>query len=201
MSIESGSNKLPEEALIAFLDGIRTELSSPSDPAILTQVRSIFRKHIPLHLRSYAAALLILRAAGISSGQAYKASVKAKPAEKLERLDRIEKTEKPQASRKQAAAGTTPKPKQEGMIPLFVSMGKRQRLRPQELRTLIGEKANLAPEELGRVHLFDNYSFIDVPEIQAEKIVAACEGMMLKNRTLEIKPAKKRNEVSKDIEG
>lgn len=199
MSIDSAPNKLPEEALIAFLDGIRAELSSPSDPVMLNQVRSFFRKHIPLHLRSYAAALLILRAAGMSAGQGGKTGPKAKQTERARKADPA----RPQgeAKTKQGPGPAMPRTRPEGMVPLFVSMGKRQRLRPQELRALIAEKLHLAQEELGRVHLFDNYSFIDVPEAEADRIVSACEGITLKNRPLEIKPAKKKGDGPKDSEG
>ena len=66
MPNDSAETKIPEEAMNAFLDGIVQELASPSDPATLTRVRAMFRKRIPLHMRSYAAALLIMRAAGLS---------------------------------------------------------------------------------------------------------------------------------------
>ncbi len=226
MPTDSAPNKLPEEALIAFLDGIRAELSSPSDPVMLNQVRSFFRKHIPLHLRSYAAAILILRAAGMSGGQGSKASAKARPQEKPQvpnpacrqeararrREELAQKKEEAARGQDDASRGqgeakpkgpgpATPKPRPEGMVPLFVSMGKRQRLRPQELRDLIAEKTQLPQENLGRVHLFDNYSFIDVPEAEADKIVGACEGISIKDRPLEIKPAKKKGEAPKDSEG
>ena len=201
MPIESEPNKIPEEALNAFLDGIRAELSSPLDPAMLTKVRSIFRKRIPLHLRSYAAALLILRAAGITRVQAQKPII-APPKPQRNTAPQPRSPREPatvraprasQAPRK-TSEGMVPRKTSEGMVPLFVSMGKRQRLRPQELRSLIREKAGLTDDDLGRVHLLDNYSFIDVPEIHAEKIIAACDGISFKNRPIEIKPAKKKGE-------
>ena len=201
MPIESAPNKIPEEALNAFLDGILAELSSPPDPAMLTKVRSIFRKRIPLHMRSYAAALLILRAAGITRNQPQKPV--AAPAKALKDPSQI-KPSRPVASAAATTDSSDRKPTQqkssEGMVPLFVSMGKRQRLRPQELRTLISEKAEIPSENLGRVHLFDNYSFIDVPEIHAEKIIQASDGAAFKGRTIEIKPAKKRAEQPQEKE-
>lgn len=207
MPIEPASNKIPEEALNAFLDGILAELRSPPDPAMLTKVRSIFRKRIPLHMRSYAAALLILRAAGITRNQPQKPM--AAPA-KAPREPLPPRAARPATAAPAPAPASAPpesserKPAQqksnEGMIPLFVSMGKRQRLRPQELRALISEKAEIPSENLGRVHLFDNYSFIDVPEIHAEKIIQASDGAAFKGRTIEIKPAKKRTEQAQEKE-
>jgi len=101
---------------------------------------------------------------------------------------------------KAPGSSQAPRKTSEGMVPLFVSMGKRQRLRPQELRTLIGQKAGLTDDDLGRVHLLDNYSFIDVPEIHAEKIIAACDGISFRNRPIEIKPAKKKGENPEEKE-
>ncbi len=218
MPIESANNKIPEEALNAFLDGILAELRSPTASDALAQVRSIFRKRIPLHLRSYAAALLILRAAGITRAQPQKPSIPvAKAAKEIAPASRATKEPfQARAPRRQPAAQAAgPRQSQAsaegsvqgqqhrnsvGMVPLFVSMGKRQRLRPQELRVMLGEKTGIDSEELGRVHLFDNYSFIDVPEALAEKIVAAADGADFRGRPIEIKPAKKRGEQSQDKE-
>jgi hypothetical protein len=219
--IESEPNKIPEEALNAFLDGILAELSSPLDPAMLTKVRSIFRKRIPFHMRSYAAALLILRAAGITRVQAPKpiiaplkpqrepaqprpprgpAPAKA-PRQGMAPIEpAVAKAPREPVQAKAPPASQGPRKTSEGMVPLFVSMGKRQRLRPQELRSLIGEKTGLTDDDLGRVHLLDNYSFIDVPEIHAEKIIAACDGITFRNRPIEIKPAKKKGENPEEKE-
>ncbi len=206
MPIESEPNKIPEEALNAFLDGILAELSSPLDPAMLTKVRSIFRKRIPFHMRSYAAALLILRAAGITRVQAPKPIITPVKPQREPAQPRASRGPAPARAPREPAQAKTPaaspvtRKTSEGMVPLFVSMGKRQRLRPQELRTLIGEKTGLTDEDLGRVHLLDNYSFIDVPEIHAEKIIAACNGISFRNRPIEIKPAKKKGENPEEKE-
>jgi hypothetical protein len=205
---ESATNKIPEEALNAFLDGVLAEIKSPPDPRMLTMVRSIFRKRIPLHMRSYAAALLILRAAGITRSQPPKPVVPARsPKENFPaRSGGVEPHDRarPAPAARQPSPTTTSSPdaphkappprNPEGMVPLFVSMGKRQRLRPQELRTLVSEKTGIPTEELGRVHLFDNYSFLDVQEAHAEQIIAAADGAAFKGRTVEIKPAKKKSE-------
>jgi hypothetical protein len=196
VSNESTSTKIPEEALSAFLDGVMTELKAPADPATLAQVRAMFRKRIPLHLRSYAAALLILRAAGLSRQPAGKnaqprSAAPSSPASVPPAS--MKRTEKPREARPikhdmpNRNASMTP-----SMTPLFVSMGKRQRLHPQELRDLISEKTGIEASELGRVHLFDNYSFIDIPENEAMRVIEAVNGATLGGKVLEVKPARKR---------
>jgi len=201
VSTESEAKNIPQEALDAFLEGIKDELKSPADPVLLTQIRSAFRKKIPLHLRSYAAALLILRAAGVTRAttapaRSAKTLSPAKTPAKSSEMPEAREAASPRAPRsvKVVNRPTTP------TVPVFVSMGKRQRLRPQELRLLIEEKSGVKSEQLGRVHLFDNYSFIDVPEESAEKIIDTVNGAQFHNRTLEIKPAKKRSDSTTEKE-
>ncbi|MCE1207467.1 MAG: DbpA RNA binding domain-containing protein [Spirochaetia bacterium] len=208
MSTESEAKNIPQEALDAFLEGIKDELKSPADPVLLTQIRSAFRKKIPLHLRSYAAALLILRAAGVTRT----ATASARPQTAPVRQTKTPATAKSPVKASEAPEGSdaaSQRPVRSAKIinrlnvptvPVFVSMGKRQRLRPQELRSLIEEKSGVKSELLGRVHLFDNYSFIDVPEESAEKIISAVNGVQFHNRTLEIKPAKKRSDSTQENE-
>ena len=73
-------------------------------------------------------------------------------------------------------------------------MGKRHHLKPLELKQLISERAGVPTETLGRVHLLENYSFIEVQTEATQRIIAAMEGSELNGRPLEIKPAKKRSE-------
>jgi hypothetical protein len=203
---DSAESKIPEEAMNAFLDGILSELASPSDPAMLTRVRAIFRKRIPLHLRSLAAAILIMRAAGLTRATPsvpgkQPSPVKQSPPGKQSPQAKQSLPQKqtplakePAIERKRSQVAKNA----DATVPLFVSMGKRQRLRPQELRVFISEKTGIACEELGRVHLFDNYSFIDVQESHAEKVIKASDGLSFKGRSLEIKPAKKRSELPQE---
>ena len=204
MSIESKESKIPEEAMNAFLDGILSELKTPADPGMLTQVRAIFRKRIPLHLRSYAAALLIMRAAGMTRPVVQRPTALQNPTPPSARAPSPAKSQnqpKVQSSEPAPERKHNPAPKlAEPTVPLFVSMGKRQRLRPQELRDLITEKTGILNDELGRVHLFDNYSFIDVQISHADKVVTACDGSTFKGRSIEIKPAKKKGEPGQEQE-
>lgn len=195
MSTESEAKNIPQEALDAFLEGIKDELKSPTDPVLLTQIRSAFRKKIPLHLRSYAAALLILRAAGITRATTAptRSSKAPLPAKTTIKAPVAPEANDVKYSRTPHTPKTMIRPKVQ-TVPVFVSMGKRQRLRPQELRLLIEEKSGVKSEQLGRVHLFDNYSFIDVPEESANTIIETVNGAQFHNRTLEIKPAKKRSD-------
>ena len=184
MPDDTTASKLSEKNLEAFLEGLLEELRHPQDAKLLEEVRRTFRKKVPLHLRSYASALMILRAAGI-----YRPKT-------LKRISK-ESMAHPQGSTNESRA----EPRQESqdgkpMVSLFVSMGKRHHLKPMELKKKIAERAGLSQETLGRVRLLENYSFIEVPVDEAQKIISAVAGMEMNGRALEIKPAKKRSESS-----
>ena len=54
----------PKRAALATIQRIKAEITSHPDPELLNEIRAAFRREIPLHLRSYAAALLILESSG-----------------------------------------------------------------------------------------------------------------------------------------
>ncbi|HBK57882.1 MAG TPA: hypothetical protein DDZ37_00640 [Spirochaetaceae bacterium] len=174
MSDDTAASKFNEKTLEAFLDGLLEELKHPQDPKLLEDVRRAFRKKVPFRLRSYASALMILRAAGI---------YRSKPPKKLVK----------EPIQEQVHVEQKPETQNKGMISLFVSMGRRQHLDPVDLKKKIAERTGLSPDMLGRVHILEKYSFIEVPIHEAQRIVSAMVGAELNGRALEIKPAKKRS--------
>jgi len=178
---DTAASKFNEKTLEAFLEGLLEELKHPQDARLLEEVRRAFRKKVPFHLRSYASALMILRAAGIYRPK----SPKKAPQETAPRSQSV-------VEQTRAEPKTDTQNKE--MVSLFVSMGKRHHLKPLELKKKIAERADLSQDALGRVHLLENYSFIEVPVNEAPKIISAMAGSELNGRALEIKPAKKRSE-------
>ncbi len=217
MSSDPNSPRFPSDALDAFLDGILVELRAPSDPAALDEVRAAFRRRIPFSLRSYAAAAMILRAAGFSkpvgkpearpAGRSEPRPAKestskvknadherkktaAKPAEEKRRKEEVRPSPAKEAGGR-ADSLSRPRFTGEGAT-IFLSMGKRQRFYPRMLIDLIVEKAGLSLEEIGDVRSFDNYSFVDVDPAKAAALVSALDGCEFRGRKLSVNPAKKR---------
>jgi hypothetical protein len=203
---EQAAKRLPPEALDAFLDGILAELDEPADPVALEEIRAAFRKRVPFSKRSYAAAALILRAAGLSRGPAPKVQGRAEKGKKPEQREpregregRREAQSSRRAEAKQASQGEdrgepqAPRPRFVGeATTLFFSMGKRQRLYPRVLIDLVIDVAGLAPESIGEVRAFDNYSFADIDPAKAEAVISALDGYELRGRKISVSLAKKR---------
>jgi hypothetical protein len=202
---ENAAKRLPPDALDAFLDGILAELREPTDPVALNEIRAAFRKRIPLSLRSYAAAALILRAAGLSripgrtglkEAPAQTPSPKGKkPAAREPRQSgRDPKVQSETRAQEPDRAGLPPRPRYVGEgLTLFFSMGKRQRLYPRVLIDLLIDVAGVAPESIGEVRAFDNYSFADIDPQKSDAVIAALDGYEFRGRKISVGPAKKRD--------
>jgi hypothetical protein len=210
-SENAAANRLPPDALDAFLDGILAELREPADPVALNEIRAAFRKRVPFNLRSYAAAALILRAAGLSRApgrpspkEALAPALAAKGRKPAEREPRKPRREDP-ARRDEGAKGDgkakvadreslPPRPRFVGEgLTLFFSMGKRQRLYPRILIDLIIDVAGIAPESIGEVRAFDNYSFADLDPRKSDAVISSLDGYEFRGRKLSVGPAKKRD--------
>ena len=208
MPSEQAAKRLPQEALDAFLDGILAELEEPSDPAALKEIRAAFRKRVPFSKRSYAAAALILRAAGLSrapsrnpakdQGFAIGSREANREAKRGPKAPRGDAPRDPRPPRPEGPEeGRPPRPRFTGeATTLFCSMGKRQRLYPRILIDLAIDVAGLSPESLGDVRAFDNYSFVDVDPEKAQALISALDGYDFRGRKLSISLAKKKDEAS-----
>ncbi|MGA2546835.1 MAG: DbpA RNA binding domain-containing protein [Rectinemataceae bacterium] len=204
MPSENAEKRLPPDALDAFLDGILAELREPTDPAALNEIRAAFRKRVPLSLRSYAAAALILRAAGLSRTPGRPGAKEApmpalkgkKPSAREPRHTGRDAGAKSEGKIKEVERGGLPssRPRYVGDgLTLFFSMGKRQRLYPRILIDLLIDVAGLAPEAIGEVRAFDNYSFVDIDPQKSESVISALNGYDFRGRKLSVGPAKKRD--------
>ena len=72
-------------------------------------------------------------------------------------------------------------------------MGKRQRLYPRVLIDLLIDVAGVAPESIGEVRAFDNYSFADIDPQKSDAVIAALDGYEFRGRKISVGPAKKRD--------
>lgn len=212
MPSDSAAKRLPSDALDAFLDGVIADLRDPADPDALNEVRAAFRRRVPLTMRSYAAALLILRAAGLArTGSPRSEGLRDRA--KDSRGGSLDKRGKGPDGRGRAptkqkdtslsepprdADRGLPRPRFSGeATTLFFSMGKRQRLYPRLLIDLIIEEAKLSPESIGDVRAFDNYSFADIDPAKAQAVISALDGSDYRGRKLSVGPAKRREAQEK----
>lgn len=195
----------PGRAVEATIERIRETLLTDCDPDTLNEIRAAFRSKIPFRLRSYAAALLILEAStspargGRGEGRRKEARQRQEPNRQDQARQKQPREQRKRDQVEQAVASPLPseddRPRFEGEgTTLFFGMGKRQRLYPRVLLRILMENGGLAPESIGDIRSFDNYSFADIDPLRTEDLVAALEGFAFRGRALPVSKARKRGE-------
>ncbi len=82
--------------------------------------------------------------------------------------------------------------KREGLIKLFISIGKNRRVFPNDLINLFTDQLHLNRSQIGEVKVLDNYSFIDIQSSYAGKAITELSGTEFKGRRITVNFAHKK---------
>lgn len=77
-----------------------------------------------------------------------------------------------------------------GMVRLFVSVGRKDRVQPRDIVGAIAGEAGIPGRVIGSIDIFDAYSFVDVPERDARRVVEAMSGNTIKGKPVNIEVAR-----------
>ena len=79
-----------------------------------------------------------------------------------------------------------------GMVRLFVNVGRDNNIKPEDIvRTFAGE-ADIPGNMIGLIKIHSNFSFVEIPEELAERVVSAMHGNRLKGLKINVEVAKGR---------
>ena len=70
----------------------------------------------------------------------------------------------------------------DGTVRLFVGLGRRAGVRPQDLVGAIAGESGVRGREVGAIEIADRYSLVEVPESAAERVIAALRATTIKGR-------------------
>jgi hypothetical protein len=208
-----------QKAMIA--ERLRSALERVHDSSgleALQECRSLFRRGVPLHLRAYVAAALLLEGseAGGRRGRGSDERGKREPApggRAQARAGKPRGSERPARSAAEAgeageARAVRTAPESDGREPpkrrerryegegvtLFVSAGRRQRFYARVALDLLFETPGVSEESVGDVRTMDNYSFITVDPAVEELVIAALDGRDFRGRALSVNRARKKGD-------
>jgi ATP-dependent RNA helicase DeaD len=68
------------------------------------------------------------------------------------------------------------------MTRIFVGAGRIAGVRPQDLVGAIANEANIRGKEIGAIQIADRFSLVDVPERDADRVIAALRAGSIKGR-------------------
>jgi len=79
-----------------------------------------------------------------------------------------------------------------GMVRLFMNVGRQQRINAGDVVRSIAEKAGIAGKSIGNINIFDNFTFVEVPKENAEKVIAVMHQSMLSGKKVAVAKARPR---------
>jgi hypothetical protein len=166
----SGFDKEKIKQIISLvLEKIETE----ADPRMLREYQRIFQKETSLFNRSKAAAYLLMLCDQRKIVRDYKRPLPSRPVKNEERSDVQHYTLAEEESTR-----------------LFFSVGRSRRIFPREILWIIITKTAIPREDIGDIRIFDNYSFVQVRDSVAEKIIETLNGLKFRGRPLTVNYAR-----------
>ena len=180
------SNKIrieDEEQLISSLKDLIEAIKTQENPEELNLYRRIFKKAVPLTMRSYVAAYLI-KQAGIGGSRIYK---------KDNRNGLGKGTFKQNSARPS-------RPKvilaEEESTSLFIGVGRKRGIFPKDIITLLIQGAGISREHIGDIRILDNYCFVQVMQDEAETIIEKLNNSYYRGRNLTVSHSRKPEDES-----
>ncbi|MGE5654746.1 MAG: DEAD/DEAH box helicase [Bacillota bacterium] len=79
-----------------------------------------------------------------------------------------------------------------GFVRFFLNVGRLNAVRPQDIVRTIASQANIPGRAIGRINIFDRFSFVEVPQDTAQVVYDTMRRAEINNVSVHIEPAKPR---------
>lgn len=79
-----------------------------------------------------------------------------------------------------------------GMVRFFINVGRNVNMRPQELSKAIAENTGISLRQVGRINIYDRFSFVEVPEDVAPFVYEALRQSRINGARVNMEPARPR---------
>ena len=78
---------------------------------------------------------------------------------------------------------------EEGMVRLFINIGKKQNIRPGDILGAIAGETGMPGKLIGTIDMFDKYTFVEVPREYAHEVIEVMKSSKIKGKNVNIEPA------------
>ena len=78
---------------------------------------------------------------------------------------------------------------EDGMVRLFINIGKKQRVRPGDILGAIAGESGMDGKLIGTIDMYDKYTFVEVPREYAREVLNAIKNVKIKGKTVAVEPA------------
>lgn len=80
-----------------------------------------------------------------------------------------------------------------GMIRLFLNIGRIQRITPEDIVRSFAAEADIPGNVIGLINIYDKFTFVEIPEDIAEKVIAVMHRNTIKGYKVSVEPARGRD--------
>lgn len=185
--------QINEEQFIAFLEDAVLKVKTEEDPVILTEYKKLFKKVVPLTLRSYIGAYLAKNALGGGTGFRHRPR-RDKFSSRDRRHDNFAR------NMNDEEGGSRPKtPRvvidEADATTIFIGIGRNRHVFPRDLVGLIAQVVQLDRERIGTIKVLENYSFVQLYKEDADKVINTLNGYDYRGRKLAVSFSRKREDA------
>ena len=180
-----------------FLHDAVEKVRTQEDPVELNELKKVFKKNVPLSLRSYVAAFMLKSMTGFS-GKPFNGIKKPRAGEN--RNQKTSERTTRSLNRNQEKDGDAAQKIRRNTIDealaetIFISIGRNRRVFHRDLLSLITQVVELDRERIGDIRVLDNYSFVQVFSEDAQKVIDALNGYEYRGRKLTVSFSRKKDE-------
>jgi Superfamily II DNA and RNA helicases len=79
-----------------------------------------------------------------------------------------------------------------GMVRFFINVGRKQRVKAKDIVRTIAEETGLSSKIIGKIDIFDKFSFVEIPEENASEVLSIMSKCKIKGRSVNMEPANKK---------
>lgn len=79
-----------------------------------------------------------------------------------------------------------------GMVRLFVTIGRQQNIRPQELVKIVSDETGIYSKSIGDISIYDKFTFLEVPEDVAYRVINIMDRQFIKGKRVSVQLARAR---------
>ncbi|MDH8677985.1 DEAD/DEAH box helicase [Fusibacter bizertensis] len=83
-----------------------------------------------------------------------------------------------------------PKRTSQGMVRMHINVGNNNNVKPRDIVGAIANEAGIEGKLIGSVDIYDSFTFVEIPESQAQRVMERMDKRMIKGKPISIEPAK-----------
>lgn len=179
-------SEIDMNSVAAFLQDAVDKVKTQENLDLLTELKKVFKKNVPLTLRNYVAAYLVKETVKHFHGT-YRSRKNDFRDNKKTFRDRNVRDSK---TAETATEDRTPRPRvqidPELAAIIFISIGRNRRVFPRDLVGLLVGGAGLERDRIGDIRVLANYSFVQLFKEDAEKAISVLNGYDYRGRKLAV---------------